>query len=53
MVCCQTKITYFYVVIRIQKNVDRLQISVNHSLMEQSKEINNCLLSIISIIPVS
>ena len=41
MVGGQTKLTYFDVVIRIQKNVDRLQISVNHSLIEESKETNN------------
>lgn len=38
MVCRQTKITYFYVVVGIQKNVDRLQIPVDHSLMGESKE---------------
>lgn len=38
MVCRQTKITYFYVVVGIQKNVDRLQVPVDHSLKGESKE---------------
>lgn len=42
MVCRQTKITYFHMVIGIQKNVDRLQIPVNHSLLEDNEESNNC-----------
>lgn len=42
MIRCQTKITYFHMVIRIQKDVDRLQIPVNHSLMEENKETNTC-----------
>lgn len=41
MVCRQTKITNFHMVIRIQKNVDRLQIPVNHSLLEDKEESNN------------
>lgn len=34
MVCGQAKVSNFHMVLRVQENVDRLEVSMNHPLLE-------------------
>lgn len=38
MICGQAEVTDFHMVLRIQEDVDRLQVPVNHALKETKNE---------------